>query len=111
METIKIKTTHFVETEFNIPKYFKIGHHYQMILDDKIYLFVKSNMETSLLVYPEISICQISYSAGRWYDESIKQQLIPISEQEFIEEYNKASIYFQTFLIEEKWNQLTPKTR
>ena len=29
----------------------------------------------------------------------------------FIEEYNKASIYFQTILIEEKWNQETHKTR
>ena len=98
METIKIKTTHFVETEFNVPKYFKIGHHYQMILDDKTYLFVKANLETSLLVYPEISICQISYSAGRWYDESIKQQLVPISEQEFKDEYTKANVLLLNYL-------------
>lgn len=100
METIKIKTTHFVETEFNFPKYFKIGYHYQMILDDKHYLFVKSNFETNLLIYPEISINPIDYSASRWYDESIKQNLIPISEDEFIEHYNNASIEFQTILIE-----------
>jgi hypothetical protein len=98
METIKIKTTHFVDTEFNIPKYFKIGHHYQMILDDKIYLFVKSNMETSLLVYPEISIGQISYSASRWYDETIKQALIPITEQEFKDEYTKANVLLLNYL-------------
>jgi hypothetical protein len=98
METIKIKTTHFVETEFNVPKYFKIGHHYQMILDDKTYLFVKANLESSLLVYPEISICQISYSAGRWYDESIKQQLVPISEQEFKDEYTKANVLLLNYL-------------
>jgi hypothetical protein len=98
METIKIKTTHFVETEFNVPKYFKIGHHYQMILDDKTYLFVKANLESSLLVYPEISIAQISYSAGRWYDESIKQQLIPISEQEFKDEYTKANVLLLNYL-------------
>jgi hypothetical protein len=98
METIKIKTTHFVETEFDIPKYFKIGHHYQMILDDKTYLFVKANLESSLLVYPEISIAQISYSAGRWYDESIKQQLMPISEQEFKDEYTKANVLLLNYL-------------
>jgi hypothetical protein len=98
METIKIKTSHFVETEFNIPKYFKIGLHYQMILDDKTYLFVKANLESSLLVYPEISINQISYSAGRWYDESIKQQLIPISEQEFKDEYTKANVLLLNYL-------------
>ncbi len=111
METIKIKTTHFVETTFNVPKYFRIVHHYQMILDDNSYLFVKSNMESSLLVYPEISIGQIAWSAGRWHEAQIKQELIPITEQEFIEEYNKASIYFQTLLIEEKWNLLTHKTQ
>ena len=98
METIKIKATQFVEMEFNIPKYFKIGHHYQMILDDKTYLFVKANLETSLLVYPEISINQISYSAARWYDESIKQELIPISEDEFKEEYTKANVLLLNYL-------------
>jgi hypothetical protein len=92
METIKIKTTHFVETEFNLPKYFKIAHHYQMILDDKNYLFVKSRLENTLLIYPEISIHPISYSAGRWYDETINQELIPISEQEFKDEFTKASV-------------------
>jgi len=65
METIKIKATQFVETEFNIPKFFKIAHHYQMILDENNCLFVKANLETSLLVYPEISIHPINYSAGR----------------------------------------------
>ena len=98
METIKIKATQFVEMEFNIPKYFKIGQHYQMILDDKTYLFVKANLETSLLVYPEISINQISYSAARWYDESIKQELIPISEQEFKDEFTKASVELLKYL-------------
>jgi hypothetical protein len=98
METIKIKATQFVEMEFNIPKYFKIAHHYQMILDDKNYLFVKSELENTLLVYPEISIHPISYSAGRWYDQSIKQELIPISEEEFIEEYNKANDSLKKYL-------------
>jgi hypothetical protein len=98
METIKIKATQFVETEFNIPKYFKIAHHYQMILDDKNYLFVKSELENTLLVYPEISIHPISYSAGRWYDQSIKQELIPISEQEFKDEYTKASVKLLKYL-------------
>ena len=103
METIKIQTSHFVEIDFNVPKYFKIGYHYQMILDENNYLFVKANLENSLLIYPEISINQISYSAARWYEQSVKQELISISEEEFIEEYNKASIYFQTLLIEQKW--------
>lgn len=100
METIKIKTSHFVEIDFNLPKYFKIGNHYQMIIDDRNYLFVKANLETNLLIYPEISINPISYSASRWYDESIKQNLIPISAEDFIEQYNQASINFQTILIE-----------
>ena len=98
METIKIKTTHFVETEFEIPKYFKIGHHYQMIIDDKNYLFLKSELENSLLIYPEISINPISYSAGRWYEHSIKQELIPISEQEFKDEYTKANVLLLNYL-------------
>jgi hypothetical protein len=98
METIKIKTTHFVETEFNLPKYFKIAHHYQMLLDDKNYLFVKSRLDNSLLIYPEISIHPISYSAGRWYDETIKQELIPITEQEFKDEYTKASVLLLNYL-------------
>ena len=98
METIKIKTTHFVDTEFNIPKYFKIMHHYQMILDDQNYLFVKSRLENTLLIYPEISIHPISYSAGRWYDETIKQELIPISEQEFKDEFTKASVELLNYL-------------
>jgi len=98
METIKIKATQFVETEFNIPKYFKIAHHYQMILDDKNYLFVKSSLDNTLLIYPEISIHPISYSAGRWYDKSIKQELIPISEEEFKEEYTKANVLLLNYL-------------
>ena len=98
METIKIKATQFVETEFNIPKYFKIAHHYQMILDENNYPFVKAILENSLLIYPEISINPISYSAGRWYDESIKQELIPISEQEFKDEFTKASLELLKYL-------------
>lgn len=102
MENLKITTTHFVETEFDLPKYFKIGNHYHMLLDDKNYLFVKANLETNLLIYPEISVNPISYSASRWYDESIKQNLIPISDEEFIKQYNKASIEFQIMLSEIK---------
>jgi hypothetical protein len=98
METIKIKTTHFVETTFNVPKYFRIAHHYQMILDENNYLFVKSNIESTLLVYPEISIGQIAWSATRWYDETIKQELIPISEQEFKDELTKASVELLNYL-------------
>jgi hypothetical protein len=98
METIKIKTTHFVDTEFNIPKYFKIMHHYQMILNNENYLFIKSSLENSLLVFPEISIHPISYSAGRWYDETIKKELIPISEQEFKDEFTKASVLLLNYL-------------
>jgi len=111
METIKIKTTALLETEFTVPKYFKIAHHYHMILNDENYLFVKSKLDNQLLVYPEIAIGQITWSSSRWHDAQVKQELIQITEQEFIEEYNKASIYFQTLLIEEKWNQLTHKTR
>ena len=98
METIKIKTTHFVDTEFNIPKYFKIMHHYQMILNNENYLFIKSSLENSLLVFPEISIHPISYSAGRWYDETIKQELIPISEKEFKDEFTKANVLLLNYL-------------
>jgi hypothetical protein len=98
MQTIKIKTTHFVDIEFNTPKYFKIGNHYQMILDDKNYLFIKAMLNNPLLIYPEISINPISYSASRWYDETIKQQLIPISEQEFRDEYIKASLLLLDYL-------------
>ena len=98
METIKITTTQFVETDFHIPKYFKIASHYQMILDDKTYLFVKANLETSLLIYPEISINQISYSSARWYDETLKQELIPITEKEFKDEFNKANDSLKKYL-------------
>ena len=102
METIKITTTQFVETDFHIPKFFKIAHHYQMILDENNYLFVKANLENSLLIYPEISIHPISYSAGRWYDESIKQELIPISEQEFKDEFTKANVLLLHYLTNDK---------
>jgi hypothetical protein len=98
METIKIKTTHFVETTFNVPKYFRIAHHYQMILDENNYLFVKSNMESTLLVYPEISIGQIAWSAARWNEAQIKQELIPVSEQEFKDEYTKANVLLLNYL-------------
>jgi hypothetical protein len=55
-------------------------------------------LDNSLLIYPEISIHPISYSAGRWYDETIKQELIPITEQEFINEYTKASVLLLNYL-------------
>jgi hypothetical protein len=110
METIKITSQVLLETEFTVPKYFKIANHYHMILDDKNYLFVKANLESSLLIYPEISILQISWSANRWHQNTISQDLIAITEEEFKEEYNNASIYFQTILIEEKWNQQIHKT-
>jgi hypothetical protein len=42
METIKIQTSHFVEIEFNVPKYFKIANHYQMILDENNLPFCQS---------------------------------------------------------------------
>jgi hypothetical protein len=109
MESIKIKARTYTENEFEIPKYFKVAHHHYMIIDDKNYLFVKSELENSLYFYPEISIGQIEVFSSRWYEYSIKQELIPITEQEFTEEYNKASIYFQTLLIEEKWNRPTHK--
>ena len=96
METIKIKTTHFVETEFNLPKYFKIAHHYQMILDDKNYLFVKSNMDE--FFYPEISIAKIESFASRWLQYLQSQDLIAISEQEFRDEYTKANVLLLNFL-------------
>ena len=104
METIKITSQVLLETEFTVPKYFKIHGHYHMILDDNTYLFVKENLESSLLVYPEISILQISWSANRWHQNTISQDLIAITEEEFIEQYNNASIYFQTILIQEKCN-------
>jgi len=69
-----------------------------MILDENNYLFVKSELENTLLVYPEISIHPISYSAGRWYDQSIKQELIPITEQEFKDEFNKANDSLKKYL-------------
>jgi hypothetical protein len=98
METIKIKARSYFENEFEIPKYFKIYHHHYMILDEKNYLFVKSELENSLLVYPEISIGQIETFANRWYDYSIKQELIPISEQEFKDEYTKANVLLLNYL-------------
>jgi hypothetical protein len=98
METIKITSQVLLETEFTVPKYFKIHGHYNMILDDKTYLFVKSNLNEPLLFYPEISILQISWSANRWHQNTISQDLIAITEQEFKEEYTKASILLLDYL-------------
>jgi hypothetical protein len=98
METIKIKARTYLDTEFQVPKYFKIAHHHYMIIDDKNYLFVKSELENSLFFFPEISIGQIEVFSSRWYDYSIKQELIPISEQEFKDEYTKASVLMLNYL-------------
>ena len=98
METIKITSQVLLETEFTVPKYFKIYSHYHMILDDRTYLFVKSNLDKSLLLYPEISILQISWSANRWHQNTISQDLIAITEEEFKEEYTKASILILDYL-------------
>ena len=98
METIKITSQVLLETEFNVPKYFKIANHYHMILDDKTYLFVKSNLNEPLLFYPEISILQISWSANRWHQNTISQDLISITEQEFKEEYTKANVLLLNYL-------------
>lgn len=98
METIKIKTTTLLEAEFEVPKYFRIAHHYQMILDAENYLFVKSHLDNGLLVYPEISIGQITWSSSRWHDASIKQELIPVTEQEFKDEYTKANVLLLNYL-------------
>lgn len=98
METIKIKTRTYLDTEFNVPKYFKIAHHHYMIIDDKNYLFVKSELENSLFFFPEISIGQIEVFSNRWYDYSIKQELIAISEQEFKDEYTKANVLLLKYL-------------
>lgn len=98
METIKIKARTYLDTEFQVPKYFKIAHHHYMIIDDKNYLFVKSELENSLFFFPEISIGQIEVFSSRWYDYSIKQELIPISEEEFKDEYTKASVLMLNYL-------------
>jgi hypothetical protein len=98
MEMIKIKTRTYFESEFQVPKYFKIAHHHYMIIDDNNYLFVKSNLEYSLIIYPEISIGKIEVFSSRWYEYSIKQELIPISEQEFKDEYTKASVLLLNYL-------------
>jgi hypothetical protein len=98
METIKIKARTYSDTEFQVPKYFKIAHHHYMIIDDKNYLFVKSELENSLFFFPEISIGQIEVFSSRWYDYSIKQELIPISEQEFKDDYTKASVLMLKYL-------------
>jgi hypothetical protein len=98
METIKIKARTYLDTEFQVPKYFKIAHHHYMIIDDKNYLFVKSELENSLFFFPEISIGQIEIFSSRWYDYSIKQELIPISEEEFKDEYTKANVLLLNYL-------------
>ena len=98
METIKIKTTALLETEFTVSKYFKIAHHYHMILNDENYLFVKSKLDNQLLVYPEIAIGQITWSSSRWHDAQVKQELIQITEQEFRDEYTKANVLLLNFL-------------
>jgi hypothetical protein len=98
MKNLKIKTTTLLETEFTVPKYFKIAHHYHMILNDENYLFVKSTLDNQLLVYPEISIGQITWSSSRWHDSQVNQQLIEISEQEFRDEYTKANVLLLNFL-------------
>jgi hypothetical protein len=96
METIKIKARTYTENEFEIPKYFKIAHHYYMIVDDNNYLFVKSNLDE--FFYPEISIGKIEAFASRWYQYSISQDLKPITEQEFKDEYTKANVLLLNFL-------------
>jgi hypothetical protein len=98
MKNLKIKTTTLLETEFTVPKYFKIAHHYHMILNDENYLFVKSKLDNHLLVYPEISIGQSTWSSSRWHDSQVNQQLIEISEQEFRDEYTKANVLLLNFL-------------
>jgi len=98
MKNLKIKTTTLLETEFTVPKYFKIAHHYHMILNDENYLFVKSKLDNHLLVYPEISIGQITWSSSRWHDSQVNHQLIEISEQEFRDEYTKANVLLLNFL-------------
>ena len=98
MKNLKIKTTTLLEIEFIVPKYFKIAHHYHMILNDENYLFVKSKLDNQLLVYPEISIGQITWSSSRWHDSQVNQQLIEISEKEFRDEYTKANVLLLNFL-------------
>jgi hypothetical protein len=98
METIKIKARTYTENEFEIPKYFKIAHHYHMILNDENYLFVKSKLDNQLLVYPEIAIGQITWSSSRWHDAQVKQELIQITEQEFKDEYTKANVLLLNFV-------------
>jgi hypothetical protein len=96
METIKIKARTYTENEFEIPKYFRIAHHFYMIVDDNNYLFVKSNLDE--FFYPEISIGKIEAFASRWYQYSISQDLKPISEQEFKDEYTKANVLLLNFV-------------
>ena len=96
METIKIKARTYSENEFEIPKYFKIAHHFYMIVDDNNYLFVKSNLDE--FFYPEISIGNIEAFASRWYQYSISQDLKAITEQEFKDEYTKANVLLLNFL-------------
>lgn len=98
MELIKIKTRTYLDLEFQVPKYFKIAHHHYMIIDDKNYLFVKSEMDNQCFFYPEISIGQIEFFASRWYEYSIKQKLTPITEEDFKAEYTKASVLMLNYL-------------
>jgi hypothetical protein len=49
-------------------------------------------------LYPEISILQISWSANRWHQNTISQDLIAITEEEFKEEYTKANILILDYL-------------
>lgn len=98
METIKLKTRTFTETEFSVPKYFKISNHYYMIIDEINYLLVKSTIENSLTVYPEISILGVEWSSGRWLVSQMEKNLIPITEQEFRDEYTKANVLLLNYL-------------
>ncbi len=96
MQTLKIKSTTTVEIEFELPKYFRIAHHHYMIIDNANYLFVKSSFDEYF--YPEISMGRIESMAPRWYDCSIKQELHPLTEEEFKAEYIKANVILVDFL-------------
>lgn len=98
METIKIKTRTYLDAEFEVPKYFKIAHHYFMIINETNYLLVKPEVDNSLVFFPQISCGMIEHRSAQWYEYSISQELKPISEEEFKNEYTKTNVLLLNYL-------------
>jgi hypothetical protein len=94
---MKITTYEQIKKEIELPKFFKSGHSYYRVLDEKTLLHVKdfSNEDARFEIYPLIEVSKISYHnavLGSYGFEAI-------SEQDFKDAFNR--VYLR---LEEKMN-------